>query len=66
MTASMTGVGATIVIILNAVLPLFGIEVEEGVVAQGVMGVVNFVGFVLLIVGQARRPEVTGFIFKKE
>jgi hypothetical protein len=61
---SLTGVGAVLVTVLNALFPLIGIELPEGSVESGVIGVMNFVGFVLLIYGQARRKDVTGFVGK--
>jgi uncharacterized membrane protein len=65
MNLSFTGVGAAIVVLLEAILPMLGIEVPEGGVAKAVEGVVTFVGFVLLVYGQWRRPDVSGFVFKK-
>lgn len=64
-TTSLTGIGAVIVTVLNLVLPLFGFDVDAGTVEGLAVSLVNIAGFVTLIYGQWRRPEVEGFIFKK-
>jgi hypothetical protein len=62
---SLTGVGAVLVTVINAALPLLGLELPAGSVESGVMGLMNVIGFALLIYGQARRPDVVGFVGKK-
>ena len=65
MNVSLTGVGAILVTVLNALFPMLGIDLPEGSVESGVIGVMNFIGFILLIYGQYRRKDVSGFIMKK-
>jgi hypothetical protein len=65
MKTSLTGVGALMVTVINFVFPFFGIEVEPFETEAFVLSILNVVGFVSLIWGQARRPEVTNFLFKK-
>ncbi len=65
MNVSLTGVGALLVTVLNLIFPMLGIDVPEESVESAVLGAMNFVGFLLLIYGQWRRPDVSGFVMKK-
>lgn len=62
---SMAGTGGAIVVILNAIFPLFGIEVPEGSVEAALEGFLNVVGFILLIVGQVRRKDLSIGLIRK-
>lgn len=62
---SLTGMGAIVVTILNAIFPLIGFDIPEGGVDGFVASVTNVIGFGLLIYGQWRRKDTTGFIFKQ-
>lgn len=55
---SMTGSGASIVVLLDVLLPFFGVNLPEGTTAAAVAGAIEFVGWVLLVVGQIRRPDL--------
>lgn len=61
----MAGTGGAIVVILNAILPLLGIEVPEGSIGATVEAIGQIVGFALLIWGQIRRPDLIGGILRK-
>jgi hypothetical protein len=65
MKTSATGVGAVAVILLNALFPLWGVEIPEETVTEFVTNVTNVLGFILLAYGQWRRKDVRGFIFKR-
>ena len=61
----MTGAGGAIVVLLQVMLPAFGIDLpDEGVVSFVEAGVV-IVGTVLLVVGQLRRKDLVGGILRK-
>lgn len=64
MNTSLTGIGAVIVTLLNAVLPMMGINVDAGTTEGLVVSIINVIGFVTLIYGQWRRKDTKGFIFK--
>jgi len=64
MKTSLTGIGVVIVTLLNAILPMMGIDVPAGTTEGLVVSIVNVIGFVTLVYGQWRRPEVKGLIFK--
>ena len=64
MNFSMTGIGITIVTLLEAVLPMFGIELAEGQVSKAIEGIITCIGVVLMIYGQWRRPDVKYGIVK--
>lgn len=65
MRTSVTGVGALIVTIINLVLPFFGVTVEPFETEAFVLSILNIFGFIALVYGQARRPEVKHFLFKE-
>ena len=65
MNYSLTGVGAVIVTVLNAVVPMLGLSVPDGSVEQLVVSALNVIGFISLVYGQWRRKDTKGFIFKK-
>ncbi len=62
---SMTGVGALVVTILVVVLPIFGVVADQGTITSGVESVVKALGFILLIAGQARRPDLKFGMIRK-
>ena len=64
-TLSKTGLGAMIVLIINAVFPLVGIEVPEGSVESTIEAVLNVVGFVLLVWGQLSRKDLVAGLVRK-
>lgn len=64
MPISLTGTGILITLI-EYVLRFFGLEFEEGSVAAAVNGLVVFVGFVLVIVGQLRRKDLRFGLVRK-
>lgn len=64
MKTSLTGIGAVIVTVLNLVFPLFNIDVESSQVESFVVQTLNIIGFITLIWGQARRPDVKNFLLK--
>jgi hypothetical protein len=57
-TLSKTGTGAAIVVIINALFPLLGIDVPEGSVQATLESILNVVGFILLIWGQVARKDL--------
>jgi hypothetical protein len=65
MNVSLTGVGAFVTLI-ELGLRLVGVEIPDGVVASALNGIVTFIGAILLIWGQLRRPEVRAFFWKKQ
>lgn len=54
---SFAGAG-TYVLVIETVLRLVGLELPDGSVAAAVNGLVVFLGFVLLIIGQLRRKDL--------
>lgn len=64
MPISLTGTGILITLIEYA-LRFLGLEFEEGSVAAAVNGLVVFVGFVLVIVGQLRRKDLRFGLVRK-
>jgi len=60
---SMTGTGITVFVIIIA-LHALGIFNADNQVAQIVQNVVQIASFVLMVWGQARRPDISGFLFK--
>lgn len=65
MNPSLTGIGALVVTFINLILPLFGVYVEPFETEAFVVSAINILGFIALIYGQARRPEVKNFLFKE-
>ena len=65
MNPSFVGIGTVIVTLLNIIFPIIGVEVDRGSIEQSVFGLINFIGFVILIIGQIRRKDSKFFIFKK-
>lgn len=61
---SMAGTGL-LVMLIEVLLKILGVEVPEGGVAENINNVVMVVGFVLLIVGQVRRKDLKFGIFRK-
>lgn len=64
MPISLTGTGILITLI-EYVLRFFGLEFEEGSVAAAVNGLLVFIGFVLVIVGQLRRKDLRFGLVRK-
>ncbi len=62
---SMTGTGGAIVILLQVIFPLLGIEIDGSVIEQSVAAIMTLTGSVLLIVGQVRRKDMLGGIIRK-
>jgi len=62
---SMAGTGA-IITLLTTVFKILGWEFPEGTIADGVNGLVAFVGLVLLAWGQFRRSDLYMGLFRKE
>lgn len=54
---SLAGTG-TYIIVIESVLKLFGFEFPEGSVGDAVNGLVVFLAFVLLVIGQLRRRDL--------
>lgn len=61
---SVTGIGA-IVVIIESVLRLFGVEVPEGSTLKVANGLLEIVGYVLLVYGQLRRKDLFYGIIRK-
>lgn len=61
---SFAGLG-TIALTIEAILRIIGIEFTEGSVEAALNGLVVFVGFVLLIVGQLRRKDLKYGLLRK-
>lgn len=62
---SMTGTGASIVLLLQVFFPLFGIEFSPVEIESLVAAGFTLVGSVLLIVGQLRRKDLFLGLFRK-
>lgn len=60
----MTGTGL-IVSALVFGLPLIGVEVAQGQIAEFVENCIKVIGFVLLVVGQVRRSDLRFGLFRK-
>lgn len=59
---SMAGTGL-IISALAFLLPIFGVTVDQGTITQFVDNVAQAIGFILLVWGQLRRPDLHfGFI----
>lgn len=54
---SMAGTGL-IISILAFVLPIFGVNVDQGTVTQFVDNIVKVIGFIMIVWGQMRRPDL--------
>lgn len=61
---SMTGIGGLIVV-LEALLKMFGVEIADGSVAAGVNGLVSFIGLVFMVWGQFRRSDLKFGLIRK-
>lgn len=64
MQISLTGSGI-LVWVLGMLLAHFGINYDATQLSDVAGALVTVIGFVMTLIGQARRPEVSGFIFKK-
>ena len=64
-TLSKAGTGASIVIILNAIFPLLGIEVPEGSLESTIEAILNVFGFVMLVWGQLDRSDLVLGLWRK-
>lgn len=64
-TLSKAGTGASIVVILNALFPLMGIEVPEGSLESTLEAGLNVFGFILLIWGQLARKDLKLGLLRK-
>ena len=64
-TVSMTGTGGAIVVLLQVILPLFGVDLQKFDVPQIVEALTTIVGAVLLIWGQIRRKDMVAGIIRK-
>lgn len=64
-TLSKAGLGSALVVILNAVFPIIGIEVPEGSVAATMEAIGQVIGFGLLIWGQIDRKDLIGGIVRR-
>lgn len=54
-----------IVAVLAFALPLFGVPVDQNAVAAFVDNVAKVIGFVLMVWGQARRPDLRFGLIRK-
>ena len=54
---SMAGSGL-IISILAVALPFFGVSVDQGSITQFVANTAQVIGFIMLVVGQVRRPDL--------
>lgn len=63
MNVSLTGLGAA-VLIIEMILKYFGVELGDGVVAGTLDKAITVIATITMALGQARRPEVSWFIFK--
>lgn len=61
----MAGTGGAIVVLLQVILPLFGVELSENEISAFVEAVVTLVGTVMFVVGQVRRPDLIGGIVRR-
>lgn len=61
----MTGTGV-IVSILAFALPFFGVTVEESQIAEFVKNAAEVIGFVLIVIGQLRRPDLKMGVIRKQ
>ena len=48
-----------LVTVIMFVAPMLGLDLEEGTVSDAISGLVQFVGFILMIWGQLRRKDLT-------
>ena len=63
---SKAGVGAVIVTLMEVVLPLIGLDSQEGTAANVVDAVATLVGFALLLYGQFDRKDLEYGLFRKD
>lgn len=61
---SVTGIGA-IIVVIEYLFGLFGVEFPEGSVEAGVQGGIAFVGLVLVVIGQLRRKDLKAGLLRK-
>ena len=61
----MAGSGASIVVVLKVLLPLFGIDIPDETVGELVEAGFVLIGTILLVVGQLRRKDLVGGIVRK-
>mgnify|MGYP001571767529 FL=1 len=63
-STSMVGTGL-IIVLIELVLKLFGVELPEGSVAKTVNDLVSGIGGILVIWGQLRRQDLRWGLFRK-
>ena len=61
---SMTGSGA-IIVVIEALLRVFGIEVPEGSTLAAINASLEVLGYVLMVWGQVRRPDLKMGLVRK-
>ena len=64
-TLSKAGTGASIVLIINAIFPLVGIEVPEGSLENTLESLLNVFGFIMLVWGQIDRSDLKFGLIRK-
>lgn len=65
-SVSMAGTGAIVVVVVELLLKLAGVEVEEGTTLEAVNAVVTAAGYVLLVWGQIRRKDLVAGLLRRD
>jgi len=63
-TTSLTGVGIAVFFVTQALRMLGVVEVDQNQVANVVTSAIQVISFVMMVWGQARRPDISTFFFK--
>jgi len=62
---SMAGTGGAVLVLLEVVLPIFGVDLPDGTLAATGAAIMTIVGTVLLVIGQLRRPDMKFGLIRK-
>ena len=61
----MAGIGGAIVVVLKVILPMFGLDIPEETLMATITAGITIVGTIMLVVGQVRRPDLIGGVFRR-
>lgn len=62
---SMAGTGGAVLVLLEVVLPIFGVDLPDGTLVATGAAIMTIVGTVLLVIGQLRRPDMKFGLIRK-
>ena len=62
---SMAGTGGAVLVLLEVVLPIFGLDLPEDTLVATGAAIMTILGTVLLVIGQLRRPDMKFGLIRK-